>query len=93
MKVKPIPDCIFWWKGVELRVRLSQSGSISFSKGEGLRVWNLIEISKPNEFFEKEELIPVLKEELIPVLKEALIAYGYSGVRKKIPNLEVRFEF
>lgn len=74
--------CILNWQGKQTEFRLFKpgEGSKSFSESPYRVVWGLGNAT-------------TYDPEILLLLKEALTAYGYSGMRRQVPNTIVEFKF
>jgi hypothetical protein len=75
-----------WWEGKVFKCRLKYASSTSekLSDNPFIQAWDLISINPVDE---------ISHEQVLAMLKEALTVYGYSGVRKQLPNTVVEFNF
>lgn len=74
--------CVLKWKGelFTIYVRGTGDGSTSLSDSPFKKVWELRGAASYDS-------------EILETLKEALTTYGYSGMRRQIPNTVVQFKF
>lgn len=78
---------LLWLNGLHVLavLDLADSSSKSFKEVPYRMDWELVRVDAEKEIRESRNVI-------FSLLKEALVVYGYSGVRRQIPNTKVNFK-